>query len=164
MTPRKSSKSADAPHPRPADVTLDVVTLRITLFESASTELRTYMTPPWPMWVEDLYTLHEFGSSVTNVKEGQASLSSAITALVGHMHHHLNLAALVIGSLEETGWHIGMHKDDVVCTLVGSTADKAREDLKKAGLWAPLLTLAMLGEDGLPLLAQRTGAAGHANG
>ena len=129
-----------------------VINLRLHVFGTVSEELRHALTPPWAEWMRAMYGIRELGSSGTSVVEGRASVSSALSAVGAHMSHHLGALSVLVGVMEELGWHVGLHANTLICTRVGLSAEAARKELEQAGLFGALIPFAELDEVGAPLL------------
>jgi hypothetical protein len=130
---------------------LGAVALRIPIFESANTELRTAIEPPWPQWMRDLYKLDEAQDSGVDVDAEKTTVPAALGALAARLRQRLELISSIAGGLQRQGWALDIDGDTLVASRV-SNPRHALEMLEAAGLAGPLCAVADLDDAGWPRL------------
>lgn len=132
-----------------ARVPLGSVGMRIQLYRLPSEEIRGVVTPPFPLWLRDLYGAEEVGDPDTDMDAEEISISAALSAVSSSLHHRLEIVAWLTGALEDSGWTVVLDGESVLATVV-ATPEGALQRLDSAGLAAAMTLLCEPGDDGWP--------------
>jgi hypothetical protein len=132
-------------------IPIGAVALRIPIFASANTELRSAIEPPWPQWMRDLYQLDEAQDADIDVSAEQTTVPAALGALSSRLRQRLELISSIAGGLQRQGWNLDIEGDALVASRVANPRH-ALEMLEAEGLAGPLCAVADIDDAGWPRL------------
>ncbi len=136
----------DALTPKPGHVAV-----RMQLFQPPGAELRDVIRPPWPQWMERLYSLEERQDPKMDVDAAVITPSAAVSALSERLRSRLVLLSWTLGVLQELGWEIVADGDSLVASCA-MTPDDARASLERAGVAGALCRVCDIDDEGWPVL------------